>query len=128
MRKFNWKAKSLGVTVLVLLLVVLNPEIRAFLMLLDFLGADFVLLLLAGYIGRYWPIFVAYLRPVLTRLARGLSSVLRSLRFIAYGLLPREAQWAQIDSIGIVGSVAARVVMGCLKVGVASCQSEQTPV
>jgi hypothetical protein len=128
MRKFNWKAKSLGVTVLVLLLVVLNPEIRAFLMLLDFLGADLLLLLLGGYISQYWPILVSHLRPVFECLARDLSSVLKSLRFVAYGLLPREAHWAQIDHIGIVGSVATRVVTARLKLGLSACQSGQTPI
>jgi hypothetical protein len=125
MRKINWKARSLGVTLLVLLVVVLNPEIRALLMLLDFLGADLVLLLLSGYVSQYWPIFVAHLRPVLGCLARGLSSVSKSLRLIAYGLLPREAQWAQIDHIGIAGSVAARIVVWRLKANVADCRPHQ---
>jgi hypothetical protein len=125
MRKINWKARSLGVTLLVLLVMVLNPEIRAFLLLLDFLGADLVLLLLGGYVSQYWPIFVAHLRPVLGCLAKRLSSVLKSLRLIAYGLLPREAQWAQIDHIGIAGSVATRIVLGRLITGVSGRRSYQ---
>jgi hypothetical protein len=128
MRKRNWKAKSLGVTVLVLLLVVLNPEIRAFLMLLDFLGADLLLLLLGGYVSQYWPILVSHLKHVLECLARDLSSALKALRFVAYGLLPREAHWAQIDHIGIVGSVATRIAIGRLKLGLAPCHSGHTAV
>jgi hypothetical protein len=125
MRKINWKTRSLGVTLLVLLVVVLNPEIRAFLLLLDFLGADLVLLLLGGYASQYWPIFVVHLRPVLGYFARCLSSVSKSLRLIAYGLLPREAQWAQIDHIGIAGSVVTWIVVGRLKASVSDCRPYQ---
>jgi len=125
MRKFNWKARSLGATLLVLLVVVLNPEIRAFLLVLDFLGADLFLLLLGGYVSQYWPILVAHLRPVFECLARDLSSVLKSLRFVGYGLLPRELQWAQIDHMGIVGSVATRIATGRFKAGVAGARSYQ---
>lgn len=128
MRKLNWKAKSLGGTVLVLLLVVLNPEVRSFLMLLDFLGADVLLLLLGAYVSQYGPILVTHLRPVFECLARNLSSVLKFLRFVAYGLLPREAHWAQIDHMGIVGSVATRLVTARLKLGLATCHSGQTAV
>jgi hypothetical protein len=128
MRKRNWKARSLGVAVLAMLLVVLNPEIRAFLMLLDFLGADVFLLLLGAYVSQYGPILVTHLRPVFECLARNLSSVLKFLRFVAYGLLPREAHWAQIDHIGIVGSVATRVVTARLRLGLSACHAGQTAV
>jgi hypothetical protein len=115
MRKLNWKTASLGSTILVLLIVVLNPEIRAFLLLLDFLGADLAVLLLGGYIGQYWPIFVSHFRHAVGSFTSGTGSVFKSLRWIAYGLVPREPQWAQIDHLGIAASVATWIAVGRMR-------------
>lgn len=115
MLKFKWKVKSLTIVILVLSVLVLNPELRAFLLALDFLGADLVLLLLAGYINQYWPAIVFHLRPVFCWFTAGASSLAKSIRWIAYGLHPRDGQWAQIDHIGIAGGVAAEVALGRLR-------------
>lgn len=114
MHKFNWKIKSVAITILALLVLVGNPELRAFLLVLDFLGADLVLLLLGGYINRYWPVIVFHLRSVMGFVASGASPVWKALRWIAYGLHPRDGQWAQIDHIGIAGGVATRIAIGRL--------------
>ena len=55
MPKFNWKTKSLAVTVVALLLVVGNPELRALRLIFDFFGADLLLLLLGCYLHSYCP-------------------------------------------------------------------------
>lgn len=114
MRKFNWKSKSLAITILVLLLLVWNPELRAFLFVLDFLGADLVLLLLGGYLHQYGSIVVFHLRPLFGLMTSGVSLICKSLRWIAYGLHPIEGHWAQIDHIGIVATVATRTALGRL--------------
>lgn len=114
MHKFNWKVKSVAITIFALLVLVWNPELRAFILVLDFLGADLVLLLLGGYINQYRPVIVFHLRPVMGFVAAGASPVWKSLRWIAYGLHPRDEQWAQIDHIGIAGGVATRIAIGRL--------------
>lgn len=115
MRRFDWKTKSLATTIVMLLLLVLNPEMRAFLLVLEFLGADLVLLLLGGYVNHYWPVVVCYVRPVIGLVSSGASSILKLLRWVAYGLHPRDGQWAHIDHVGIVGGVAARIALGHLR-------------
>ena len=94
MRGFDWKTKSLATTIVVLLVLVLNPELRAFLLILEFMGADLVLLLLGGYVNHYWPVIVSCVRPVIGFVSSGTSSVWKSLRWVAYGLHPRDGQWA----------------------------------
>ncbi len=114
MRKFNWKVKSLAIAIFVMFVLVWNPELRAFLLVLDFLGADLVLLLLGGYINQYWSVIAFHLRPVIGLVTSAASSVGKSLRWIAYGLHPRADQWAQIDHIGIASGVATRIALGRL--------------
>ena len=115
MRRFDWKTKSLATTIVILLVLVLNPELRAVLLILEFLGADLVLLLLGGYVNLYWPAFVLHLRPAIGFVSSGASYVWKALRWVAYGLHPRDWQWAQIDHLGIAAGVAARIAMGHLR-------------
>lgn len=114
MNKFNWKVKSIAITLLVVLMLVWNPELRAFLLLLDFLGADLVLLLFGGYAYQYGSMLMLHLRPGLVWLASKVGRFLKLLRWAAYGLHPRDGQWAQMDHIGIAGSIATRVALGRL--------------
>jgi hypothetical protein len=95
--------------------LVLNPELRALLLVMDYLGADLVLLLLGGYISHYWPTISCYLRLTIAFIAAGANSILKSLRWMGYGLLPREAQWAQIDHIGLASGVFGRVALERLR-------------
>lgn len=115
MRKFNWKSKSLAITIAVLLVVAANPELRAFLLILDFLGADLVLLLLGGYLHHYWPMVVCYLKPFFARIASGASWVCKSLRWIGYGLNPRDAVWVNMDHFVIAGGTVGRIAVGRLR-------------
>lgn len=112
MRKFNWKTKSLAIAIVVLLVVVGNPELRAFLLILDFLGADLVILLLGGYLHHYWPLVVCHLQPLFARIASGASWVFRSLRWIGYGLLPRDSLWVQVDQFAIAGGTVGSIAVG----------------
>lgn len=114
MRRFDWKTKSLATTIVILLFLVLNPELRAFLLVLEFLGADMVLLLLGGYVNHYWPAIVCYVRPVIGLVFSGARALGTSLRWVAYGLHPRDGQWAHMDHLGIAGGVAARIALGQL--------------
>ncbi|MDO8284303.1 MAG: hypothetical protein Q7T69_04800 [Rhodoferax sp.] len=115
MPKLNWKTKSVAVTVVVLLVVAGNPELRAFLLILDFLGADLVLLLLGGYLHHYWPMVVCHLKPWVARINSSASWVCKSLRWIAYGLHPRDVLWVQLDHIGIAGGTVGRVAIGYMR-------------
>ena len=114
MPKFNWKVKSVAITLLVMLMVVGNPELRAFLLLLDFLGADLVLLLFGAYAYQYGALLLLHLRLGLAWLAPLVGGFLKITRWVAYGLHPRDGQWAQIDHIGIAGGVATRAAWGRL--------------
>ena len=111
MRRFNWKARSVAIALLLLLVLVCNPELRAFLLILDFLGADLVVLLFGAYINHYWPSIAFYLRPVSVFVANGARSACKTLRWIAYGLHPRDGQWAHIDHIVLVGGVVRRIAL-----------------
>jgi len=115
MPKLNWKTKSLAATIVALLIVVGNPELRALLLILDFLGADLLLLLLGGYLHHYGPMVVFRLKPWFARIASSASSVCKWLRWIAYGLIPRDVLWVQIDHIVIAGGTAGHVAAGRLR-------------
>lgn len=115
MPKLNWKNKSLAVAIVVLLVVVVNPELRAFLLILDFLGADLVLLLFGGYLHHYWSVVVFHLKPLFVRIQSSARSVCKSLRWIAYGLLPRDVLWAQMDHFVIAGGTVGRIAVGRLR-------------
>ena len=108
MRNLNWKAKPIAIAVAVLLVLVLNPELRTFLLLLNFLGADLVLLLLGGYVYQYWSMFRLLLNPILSSGLTMARSFLKTMRWTAYGLHPRDGQWAQLDHLSILSSVATR--------------------
>ena len=112
MPKLNWKTKSLAVTIVVLLILVGNPELRALLLIFDFLGADLLLLLLGGYLRHYWPLVVFRLKPWFARIASIALSVCKWLRWIAYGLHPRDVLWVQIEHIVIAGGTAGHVAAG----------------
>lgn len=114
MSKFNWKVKSVAITLVVMLILVGNPELRAFLLILDFLGADLLLLLLGGYAYQYGSMLLLYLRIGLAWFAPLVGRFLKVLRWTAYGLHPRDGQWAQIDHVGIAGGVASRAAWGRL--------------
>lgn len=115
MPKLNWKSKSLAATIVVMLIVVGNPELRAFLLILDFLGADLVLLLLGGYLHHYWPMVVYHLKPLFARIKSSASWVCKSLRWIAYGLIPRDSLWVNMDHIVIAGGTVGRIAFRRLR-------------
>lgn len=115
MPKFNWKTKSLAATVVALLILVGNPELRALLLIFDFLGADLLLLLLGGYLQQYWPMAVLYLRPLLARIAASAVSVCKSLHWMAYGLHPRDILWVPLDHMVIAGGTVSRIAVRRLR-------------
>lgn len=107
MPKRNWKTKSLAVTIVALLILVSNPELRAFMLILDFLGADLVLLLVGGYLHHYWPMFA--------RIQSITSWVFKWLRWIAFGLIPRDSLWVNMDHFVIAGGTVGRIAVGRLR-------------
>lgn len=115
MPKLSWKAKSLAITIAVLLVVAANPELRAFLLILDFLGADLVLLLLGGYLHHYWPLVAFHMKPWFARIASGASWVCKWLGWMAYGLIPRDSLWVNMDHFVIAGGTVGRIAVGRLR-------------
>lgn len=115
MPKLNWKTKSLAATIVAMLILVSNPELRAFLLILDFLGADLVLLLVGGYVHHYWPMVVCHLKSLFVRIQSSASSVCKSLRWIAYGLHPRDVLWLNMDHFAIAGGTVGRIAAGRLR-------------
>jgi hypothetical protein len=111
MRRFNWKTKTLSIAVVLLLILVLNPEVRAILLVIDYLGVDLVLLLLSGYVSRYWSVIAYYAHAALAFIGVRATHILKRLRWIGYGLHPREAQWAHVDHLGLVGGVVIRLAL-----------------
>jgi hypothetical protein len=111
MRRINWKTTPLSIAIIALLVFTLNPELRALLLVIDFLGVDLVLLLLGGYLSRCWPTIAHCVRLSLISIACGLTQILKSLRWIGYGLHPLEGQWAQVDHIGLVSGIANRIAV-----------------
>jgi hypothetical protein len=115
MPKRNWKTKSLAVTIVALLIVVSNPELRAFMLILDFLGADLVLLLVGGYLHHYWPMVVCHLKPVFARTTAIANSLCKSLRWIAYGLIPRDSLWVNMDHFVVAGGTVGQIAVARLR-------------
>ena len=111
MRRFNWKTKSLSIAVVLLFVFVLNPELRAILLVVDYLGVDLVLLLLGGYISRYWSVIAYYAHAALAFIEVKATYFLKMPRWIGFGLHPREAQWAQVDHLGLVTGVVSRLAL-----------------
>lgn len=115
MPKLNWKNKSLAVAIVVLLVVAGNPELRAFLLVLDFPGVDLLLLLLGGYLHHYWPTVIYHLKPLFALIKSSASSVFSSLCRIANGLHPRDVLWVQLDHIVIAGGTVGCIAAGRLR-------------
>lgn len=115
MPKRNWKKKSLAATIVALLILVSNPELRAFMLILDFLGADLLLLLLGGYLHHYWPLVVYHLKPVFARSTAIAGSLCKSLRWMAYGLHPRDVLWVPLDHMVIAGGTVGQIAVGRLR-------------
>lgn len=105
----------LAATIVALLIVASNPELRALLLVLDFLGADLLLLLLGGYLNHYWPLVVFHLKPLFVRIISSASWVCKWLHWIAYGLIPRDSLWVNMDHIVIAGGTVGRITVGRLR-------------
>ena len=115
MPKRNWKTRSLAVTIVAMLILVSNPELRAFMLILDFLGADLVLLLVSGYLHHYWPMVVCQLKLLFALIGSRASLVCKWLRWIAYGLIPRDSLWVNMDHFVIAGGTVGRIAVGRLR-------------
>ena len=115
MRKSNWKTKSISTAIAVFLVLVINPEVRAILFFLDFLGADLLLALLGGYVALYWPMLMLYARPLATFVAAAAKLALRPSHLFVFGLLPRDLVWVTLGQLGVVVSVAGRTTWSRLR-------------
>lgn len=111
MRRFKWKTRSVAIALFLLLIVVSNPELRAFLLVFDFMGADVGLLLLGAYLNHSRLAIALFLRPLLVCVAWGVSAACKTLRWIAYGLHPSEGQWAHIDYIVLICRVIRQIAL-----------------
>lgn len=61
----SWKSHLGAVTIVVALVIVANPELRALLLLADVLGLEALALLVATQLRFYWPVFRVVAEPVL---------------------------------------------------------------
>ena len=73
--KRSWKSYLGAGALAVVLLVILNPEIRALLLLADAVGLEALFLMVIAQLRNYWPVMRVVVGPVVTALCRLSSSV-----------------------------------------------------
>jgi hypothetical protein len=114
MNKRNWKSVVGAFSVVALLFLVINPELRALLLLADLLGIEAVLLLLGTQLRANWPVIAGYAVAAAQAFGRTANQALYFTHWFAQGLLPREGLWLTADAAGLMGlngltTVARRV-------------------
>lgn len=104
MHKRKWISASETLFILLLLAIVVNPELRAFLLIADAIGIELVLLMFAAQMQNCWPV----IQPAVHR-ARGLGT--RMLRRAhatsaqaARCLIPNEGPWLAANAALILAS------------------------
>lgn len=73
--KQSWKSYLGAGALAVALLVILNPEIRALLLLADAVGLEALFLMVIAQLRNYWPVMRVVVEPVVIALCRLSSSV-----------------------------------------------------
>jgi hypothetical protein len=103
------EAWSIRVAVLVttlLLLVVLNPEVRLFLLFVDAIGVDVVLLLFATQFGGWWSVAASGSMIAFDRGARLMGWLGRAAKWWSRVFVPREGVWIAADAMATaIGSL-----------------------
>ncbi|MDW5416340.1 hypothetical protein R6242_07110 [Iodobacter sp. CM08] len=61
MRKFSWESRLGSASILLLLILIINPEIRAFLLLAELLGTEVLLIFIYGQLRFYGLYSLPYL-------------------------------------------------------------------
>lgn len=64
MPQLNWKSRSTSIAIFLLLLLIINPEARAFLLLSQLIGYEVIFILIATQIRLYWPTIAYYTAPI----------------------------------------------------------------
>lgn len=89
--------------IVALLFFVINPELRALLLLADSLGIEAVLLLLGTQLRANWPAIAGYALAAARFFGRTAIQALHFTRWFAQALLPREGLWLAADGAGVMG-------------------------
>lgn len=104
MHKRKWISASEALCIVLLLVIVTNPELRAFLLIADAIGIELVLLMFVAQVQNCWPV----IQPAVLR-ARGLGT--RTLRRAhatsaraARCLIPNEGPWLAANAVLILAS------------------------
>jgi hypothetical protein len=79
MRKFNWKTRSATITIFILLILVTNPEVRAFLLLSELMGTEVIFMVLIAQLKIYWPMIKHYIKPLLKIIQKPLIQLFTGL-------------------------------------------------
>lgn len=88
MTKRSWKSRLAAAAFLAAMVFVLNPELRALLLVADALGLDVVLLLLATQLRVLWPVLRVATDPIVCFLCNSSSLIARTAMRAFPVLLP----------------------------------------
>lgn len=102
--KGGWKTKARWLALLVLVAAIANPEVRAFLLLVDVIGVEVVALLVLAWAKSLLPFVSLYGRVTFQYVGAVCRPLFRALFAILLGALPREG----------VRLLAYHVVLHCL--------------
>ena len=102
MNKRSWKSLAGAFVVVALLILVINPELRAFLLLVDLIGIETVLLLFATQLRANWPLIAGNSRAAATLFGRIKNRMLDATRWWVQGLLPPKGVWLTAEAVGIM--------------------------
>lgn len=102
MNKRNWKSLAGAFVIAALLILVINPELRAFLLLADLIGIETVFLLFATQLRANWPLIAGYSRVAAKSFGRITIRMLDATRWWVQGLLPPKGVWLTAEAVGIM--------------------------
>ena len=102
MNKRNWKSLAGAFAIAALLILVINPELRAFLLLADLIGIETVFLLFATQLRANWPLIAGYSRVAEKSFGRITIRMLDGTRWWVQGLLPPKGMWLTAEGVGVM--------------------------
>ena len=111
MLKRKWVSASGSLCILILLMIVINPELRAFLFIADAIGIELVLLMFIAQIQNCWPMIQPPVLYVCDLCARMLTRAHAMSAWTARCLIPNDGPRLAANAVLIMGSSYVFAIM-----------------
>lgn len=104
MHKRNWISASETLFILLLLAIVVNPELRAFLLIAEAIGIELVLLMFVAQMQNCWPVLQPAVLRVRDLAARMLQRTYAMSARAARCVIPNEGPWLAANAMLLMAS------------------------